>query len=83
MATALEQVREYTGNEYKYGFVTEVEEDRVPNGLSEDVVRQISAKKNEPAWMTEWRLEAYRRWLAMEEPTWQKQAKALYARLFP
>ncbi|HEX6012157.1 MAG TPA: Fe-S cluster assembly protein SufB, partial [Geminicoccaceae bacterium] len=72
MATALEQVREYTGNEYKYGFVTEVEEDRVPNGLSEDVVRQISAKKNEPAWMTEWRLEAYRRWLTMEEPTWQK-----------
>ena len=58
MATALEQVREYTGNEYKYGFVTEIEEDRVPKGLSEDVVRQISAKKNEPAWMTEWRLEA-------------------------
>ena len=44
MATALDQVRELTGNEYKYGFTTEVEEDRVPNGLSEDVVRQISAK---------------------------------------
>ena len=72
MATALEQVREYTGNEYKYGFVTDVEEDRVPIGLSEDVVRQISAKKDEPAWMTEWRLEAYRRWLTMTEPTWQK-----------
>lgn len=72
MATALDQVREFTGNEYKYGFVTEVEEDRVPNGLSEDVVRQISAKKDEPEWMTEWRLEAYRRWLTMEEPTWQK-----------
>ena len=43
-----------------------------PNGLSEDVVRAISAKKDEPAWMTEWRLEAYRRWLTMEEPTWQK-----------
>ena len=53
MATALEQVREYTGSEYKYGFVTDVEEDRVPVGLSEDVVRQISAKKDEPAWMTE------------------------------
>ena len=72
MATALEQVREYTGSEYKYGFVTDVEEDRVPVGLSEDVVRQISAKKDEPAWMTEWRLEAYRRWLTMTEPTWQK-----------
>jgi len=72
MATALDQVRELTGNEYKYGFVTEVEEDRVPNGLSEEVVRQISAKKSEPGWMTEWRLEAYRRWLTMEEPSWQK-----------
>ena len=55
-----------TGSEYKYGFVTDVEEDRVPNGLSEDVVRQISAKKDEPEWMTEWRLEAYRRWLTMD-----------------
>src|SRR6476620_401480 len=72
MATALDQVREYTGNDYKYGFVTDVDEDRVANGLNEDVVRLISAKKEEPAWMTEWRLEAYRRWLTMEEPTWQK-----------
>src|SRR3954454_490289 len=72
MATALETVRDFTGGDYKYGFVTEVEEDRVPIGLSEDVVRQISAKKNEPEWMTEWRLEAYRRWLQMEEPRWQK-----------
>src|SRR6186997_137426 len=72
MATALEQVREITGNEYKYGFVTDVEEDRVPNGLSEDVVRFISAKKNEPAWMTEWRLAAYRHWLTMTPPDWAK-----------
>src|SRR3954449_13008021 len=72
MATALEQVRDTTGTDYKYGFVTDVEEDRVPIGLSEDVVRQISAKKDEPEWMTEWRLEAYRRWLTMTEPTWQK-----------
>src|SRR5215213_628281 len=72
MATALEQVRDSTGSDYKYGFVTDVEEDRVPIGLSEDVVRQISAKKDEPEWMTEWRLEAYRRWLTMTEPTWQK-----------
>ena len=71
MATALDQVRELTGSEYKYGFITDVEEDRIADGLSEDVVRQISAKKNEPAWMTDWRLEAYRRWLTMEEPSWQ------------
>jgi Fe-S cluster assembly protein SufB len=73
MATALETVREYTGHEYKYGFFTDIEEDRAPNGLSEEVVRLISQKKNEPEWMTEWRLQAYRRWLAMDgEPTWQK-----------
>ena len=72
MATALDQVRDTTGSDYKYGFVTKVEEDRVPIGLSEDVVRQISAKKDEPGWMTEWRLDSYRRWLTMTEPTWQK-----------
>src|SRR3954463_3017212 len=72
MATALEQVRDSTGSDYKYGFVTDVEEDRVPIGLSEDVVRPISAKKDEPEWMTEGRLEPYRRWLTMPEPTWQK-----------
>jgi Fe-S cluster assembly protein SufB len=73
MATALDTVREYTGGgEYKYGFVTAVDEDRVPNGLSEDVVRAISAKKGEPAWLTDWRLGAYRRWLQMAEPDWQK-----------
>jgi Fe-S cluster assembly protein SufB len=72
MATALETVRNYTGHEYKYGFVTDIESDVAPKGLDEDVIRLISAKKGEPAWMTEWRLEAYRRWLQMEEPTWQK-----------
>ncbi len=72
MATALEAVREYTGHEYKYGFVTDIESDVAPKGLSEGVVRMISAKKGEPEWLTEWRLHAYRRWLEMEEPTWQK-----------
>jgi Fe-S cluster assembly protein SufB len=72
MATALETVRDYTGGEYKYGFVTDVEEDRAPEGLSEETVRFISAKKGEPEWLTEWRLGAYRRWLGMEEPDWQK-----------
>src|SRR6476660_7615500 len=56
--------------EYPYGFVTEIEEDSVPAGLSEDVIRGISAKKNEPGWMLEWRLRAYRQWLTMNEPTW-------------
>ena len=72
MATALETVRDYTGHEYKYGFVTEIESDIVPKGLDEDVVRLISAKKNEPAWMTEWRLKALARWRTVEEPTWAK-----------
>ena len=72
MATALETVREYTGHDYKYGFVTDVLSDIAPKGLSEDVVRMISAKKGEPDWLTEWRLHAYRRWVEMEEPDWQK-----------
>ncbi len=57
-------------NDYKYGFVTDIESDSAPKGLSEDIVRFISAKKNEPEWMLEWRLKAYRHWLKMEEPKW-------------
>ncbi|HWL69267.1 MAG TPA: Fe-S cluster assembly protein SufB [Geminicoccus sp.] len=72
MATALETVREYTGGEYKYGFVTDIEVDIAPKGLSEDVIRLISAKKQEPEWLTEMRLAAYKRWQTMTEPTWQK-----------
>ena len=60
------------GERYKHGFVTDLEQDFAPKGLSEDTVRFISAKKNEPEWMLEWRLEAYRRWLAMDEPEWAK-----------
>ena len=56
--------------EYPYGFVTEIEEDSVAAGLSEDIIRTISAKKNEPEWMLEWRLRAYGQWLTMKEPTW-------------
>jgi Fe-S cluster assembly protein SufB len=56
--------------EYRYGFVTEVEEDRAPRGLSEDIIRLISAKKHEPDFMLEWRLKAYRHWLTMVEPKW-------------
>ena len=58
------------GQEYRYGFVTAIEEDRIPKGLNEDIVRLISAKKNEPSWLLEWRLKAYRHWLTMKEPTW-------------
>jgi Fe-S cluster assembly protein SufB len=56
--------------EYKYGFVTDIEADSIPKGLSEDVVRLISEKKDEPAWLLEWRLRAYRGWLKMTEPHW-------------
>jgi Fe-S cluster assembly protein SufB len=68
--TATEMMESYAGREYAYGFVTDIEQDTVPPGLDEDVVRLISAKKGEPEWMTEWRLKAYRHWLTMEEPTW-------------
>ncbi|WP_036281549.1 Fe-S cluster assembly protein SufB [Methylocystis sp. ATCC 49242] len=57
---------------YKYGFTTDIESEKAPKGLSEDIVRFISAKKNEPEWLTEWRLEAYRRWLTMSEPNWAR-----------
>ncbi|MFO1069703.1 MAG: Fe-S cluster assembly protein SufB [Geminicoccaceae bacterium] len=72
MATALDTVRDYTGHEYKYGFTTDIESDTAPVGLSEATIRLISAKKGEPEWLLEWRLQAYRRWLTMEEPRWQK-----------
>jgi Fe-S cluster assembly protein SufB len=63
-------LRELTDQKYKYGFVTDIEADQVPPGLSEDVVRLISEKKGEPAWLLEWRLKAYRHWLTMTEPRW-------------
>lgn len=68
----VDQVRSIDVDQYKYGFETVIESELAPKGLSEDIVRFISAKKNEPAWMLEWRLAAYRRWLTMEEPTWAR-----------
>jgi Fe-S cluster assembly protein SufB len=68
----IDQVRQIDVDQYKYGFVTDIESDRAPQGLNEDIVRFISAKKDEPAWLLEWRLDAYRRWLTMREPTWAK-----------
>ena len=66
------EVREFATKEYQYGFVTDLDTDVIPRGLSEDVIRMISKKKNEPDWMLEWRLKAYRGWLTMENPRWQK-----------
>ena len=63
-------IQDLANQEYKYGFVTEIEADTVPRGLSEDVIRLISSKKNEPRFMLDWRLKAYRHWLTMEEPKW-------------
>ena len=61
-------LHEVTQGDYKYGFTTDIETDIIPIGLSEDVVRLISAKKNEPEWMLEFRLKAYRHWLTMKMP---------------
>src|ERR1700694_3281639 len=68
----VDRVRQIDVDQYRYGFETLIESDKAPKGLSEDTVRFISEKKNEPAWMLEWRLEAYRRWLTMAEPKWAR-----------
>ena len=70
MSTATQTIETLANKEYKYGFVTDIEADTVPRGLSEDIIRLISAKKKEPEWLLEWRLKAYRHWLTMKEPTW-------------
>ncbi|MCX6891568.1 MAG: Fe-S cluster assembly protein SufB [Verrucomicrobiota bacterium] len=70
MSTATETIEGLVKTEYKYGFVTDVEADAAPPGLNEDIVRLISGKKNEPEFMLEWRLKAYRHWLTLQEPTW-------------
>ena len=76
MAAVQETVRDVEnigqGDKYKYGFYTDIESEKAPKGLNEDTVRFISAKKGEPEWMLEWRLEAFRRWLEMDEPDWAK-----------
>ncbi len=68
----VDRVRRIDVDQYRYGFETLIESEKAPKGLSEETIRFISAKKNEPAWMLEWRLEAYRRWLTMTEPTWAR-----------
>jgi Fe-S cluster assembly protein SufB len=71
MSTATETIQEFVSNEYKYGFTSNIETETIPPGLNEDIIRLISAKKNEPEFMLNWRLKAYRHWLTMAEPTWQ------------
>src|SRR5687767_769150 len=66
----LSTIERTVSSEYKYGFVTDIEADEAPKGLNEDTIRFISAKKNEPQWMLDWRLKAYRQWLKMEDPRW-------------
>lgn len=74
MTTATNTMKGLVDQEYKYGFVTEIEADTVPRGLNEEIIRLISAKKNEPNFMLEWRLKAYRHWTKLEasqaEPKW-------------
>jgi len=70
MSTSTQTIEQLTGSDYKYGFVTQVEADTIPPGLSEDIIRLISEKKHEPGWLLEWRLRAYRAWTGMSEPHW-------------
>ena len=74
MSTDSKVIRDLADREYKWGFVTEIEEERAPKGLNEDIIRLISAKKNEPDFMLQWRLKAYRHWAKLEkaaaEPKW-------------
>ena len=72
MATPQSEVEMLATQEYKYGFVTDIEQEVVRPGLNEDIIRLISAKKHEPEWLLEWRLKAFRHWLTMTEPTWAK-----------
>src|SRR6201992_210669 len=69
-ARTIQELKKFTDQSYAYGFVTDIEQERAPKGLSEETVRFISAKKQEPEWLLEWRLKAYRDWLPMKEPHW-------------
>jgi Fe-S cluster assembly protein SufB len=71
MSDSMQTLEQHTSSDYKYGFTSNIETDKLPKGLSEDVVRAISAKKKEPEWLTEWRLKAYYQFLDMKEPNWQ------------
>ena len=66
----VDQVANFGGENYKYGFTTDIDADKAPNGLNADIIRFISAKKEEPEWLLEWRLDAFERWQTMQEPDW-------------
>ncbi|MEC7594096.1 MAG: Fe-S cluster assembly protein SufB, partial [Pseudomonadota bacterium] len=66
----VDQVANFGGENYKYGFTTDIDADKAPNGLNADIIRFISAKKDEPEWLLEWRLDAFERWQTMQEPDW-------------
>ena len=68
-------IEEITKKDYEFGFVTDIETDFAPKGLSEDIIRLISKKKEEPEWLLEFRLKAYRHWLTLEMPTWAHLAR--------
>ena len=68
--STVEQVGKFGGENYKYGFTTDIDVDKVPNGLNGDIIRFISAKKEEPQWLLDWRLDAFERWQTMNEPEW-------------
>ena len=70
MSTSTKTIQDLTEQEYKYGFVTDIEAETIPRGLNEEIIHLISEKKHEPEFMLEWRLKAYRHWLTMKEPTW-------------
>src|SRR3990172_10367049 len=70
MSTPQKTIEVLANQEYKYGFVTDIEQETVPPGLNEEVIQLISAMKHEPEWLTNWRLNAYRHWLKMTEPKW-------------
>ena len=70
MSDSTNTIETFANQEYKWGFVTDIEADAIPRGLNEDVIRLISAKKQEPEWLLEWRLKAFRHWQTMKEPTW-------------
>jgi Fe-S cluster assembly protein SufB len=70
MSTSTQTIEQLASREYKYGFVTDVEQESAPRGLDEDIIRLISSKKHEPQWLLDWRLKAYRTWLTMKEPAW-------------
>src|SRR3990170_8697797 len=67
---SIDTIKDFAAQEYKHGFVTDIEEETAPKGLNEDIIRLISRKKKEPEWLLEWRLKAYRHWLTMKEPRW-------------